>query len=104
VLARPEAPVPVETLAPPAEVTAHVPDATGYQHLYTIDIPRQPKFADAAVRPSYYSVNNASRLRTRPTRVSPISWSCQEQRHQLLLDGLRRHRHGREPARGAGQR
>lgn len=71
VLARPEAPVPVETLAPPAEVTAHVPDATGYQHLYTIDIPRQPKFADAAVRPSYYSVDNASRFANTPhTRVA----------------------------------
>jgi hypothetical protein len=75
VLARPEEPVPVETLDPPAEVIAHVleqvPDVTDYRHLYTVDIPRQPKFADAAVRPTYYSVDNATRFANTPhTRVA----------------------------------
>lgn len=75
VLARPEVPVPVETLDPPAEVIAHVleqvPDVTDYRHLYTVDIPRQPKFADAAVRPTYYSVDNATRFANTPhTRVA----------------------------------
>lgn len=75
VLARPEVPVPAETLDPPAEVIAHVleqvPDVTDYRHLYTVDIPRQPKFADAAVRPTYYSVDNATRFANTPhTRVA----------------------------------
>lgn len=75
VLARPEVPVPAETLDPPAEVIAHVleqvPDVADYRHLYTVDIPRQPKFADAAVRPTYYSVDNATRFANTPhTRVA----------------------------------
>jgi lysophospholipase L1-like esterase len=75
VLARPEVPVPAETLTPPAEVIAHVleqvPDVADYRHLYTVDIPRQPKFANATVRPTYYSVDNATRFANTPhTRVA----------------------------------
>ena len=78
VLARPEEPVPVETLDPPAEVIAHVleqvPDVTDYRHLYTVDIPRQPKFADAAVS-HYYWWTTPPVLRTRPIRVASWNWS-----------------------------
>ncbi len=70
VLARPKTTTQV-SLTPPAEVVAQVPAAAGFQHLYTVDLPLQPKFTDAALRPTYYSVDNSGEFANTPyTRVA----------------------------------
>lgn len=57
VLARPRAQQ-LTPLPPPPAVLANVPEAAGYQHAYTVDLPVNGTFFTLA--PTYYSVNNTT--------------------------------------------
>ena len=59
---------------PPVEVTARIPDAANFRHLYTIDIPGQAAFNNAAARTSCYSVDNALALSANGQRMSRVAY------------------------------
>jgi hypothetical protein len=68
VLARPK--LAASPPAPPAEILARVPDAAGFSHLYTIDIPLRCTFSNAAARASYYTADHSDLFRGPHARVA----------------------------------
>ena len=56
ILVRPAAVTPPVT---PPEVSAHIPNAADYYHVYTIDMPHNPDFFTPSIAESYYTVDNS---------------------------------------------